>query len=177
MSGSVESSAHASHGYVRYNDVRCPPTTCWAVRAGVRDRPDPARRRPVHHAMRTIALARKAFDMMCERAVSRQTQLGPLGDFQLTQEKIADSWIEIERFRLLVLRTAWKIDKLPRLPEVRRGIAAVKVAMPKVLHDVVMRAMQLHGSLGVSDEMPFVKMLVASHSPWRSPMGRRRCTS
>ena len=40
--------------------------------------------------------------------MSRRTRRGPLGDFQMTQEKIADSWIEIEQFRLLVLRTAWK---------------------------------------------------------------------
>jgi len=48
--------------------------------------------------MRTIALARKAFDMMCERAVSRKTRHGHLADFQMTQEKIADSWIQIEQF-------------------------------------------------------------------------------
>src|SRR4051812_19402267 len=93
----------------------------------------------VHHAMRTIALARKAFDMMCERAVSRQTRQGPLGNYQMTQEKIADSWIQIEQFRLLVLRTAWKIDKYHDYQLVRRDIAAVKVAMPQVLHDVVQR--------------------------------------
>jgi acyl-CoA dehydrogenase len=139
-----ESSEHATHGYVRYSDVRVPADH---VLGGEGQAFAIAQTRlgggRVHHAMRTIALARKAFDMMCERAVSRQTRLGPLGDFQMTSEKIADSWIEIEQFRLLVLRTAWKIDKF---------------------HDVVMRAMQLHGSLGVSDEMPFVKMLVAAQS-------------
>ncbi len=103
--------------------------------------------------------------MMCERAVSRQTRRGPLGgDYQMTQEKIADSWIQIEQFRLLVLRTAWKIDKYHDYQKVRRDIAAVKVAMPQVLHDVVQRAMHLHGALGVSDEMPFVKMLVGAES-------------
>ena len=160
-----EPTAHASHGYVRYTDVRVPADHLLGGEgqafAIAQTRLGGGR---VHHAMRTIALARKAFDMMCERAVSRQTRHGPLGDFQMTQEKIADSWIEIEQFRLLVLRTAWKIDKYHDYQKVRRDIAAVKVAMPKVLHDVVLRAMQLHGSLGVSDEMPFVKMLVASQS-------------
>ena len=160
-----ESSAHASHGYVRYNDVRVPADH---VLGGEGQAFAIAQTRlgggRVHHAMRTIALARKAFDMMCERAVSRQTRQGPLGDFQMTQEKIADSWIEIEQFRLLVLRTAWKIDRYHDYQKVRRDIAAVKVAMPKVLHDVVQRAMQLHGSLGVSDEMPFIKMMVAAQS-------------
>ena len=107
--------------------------------------------------------------MMCERAVSRKTRHGRLADFQMTQEKIADSWIQIEQFRLLVLRTAWLIDKHHDYQKVRRDIAAVKVAMPQVLHDVVQRAMHLHGALGVSDEMPFVKMMVA-----RRVTGHRR---
>ena len=75
----------------------------------------------------------------------------------MTQEKIADSWIEIEQFRLLVLRTAWLIDKHNDYKRVRKDIAAVKVAMPKVFHDVVQRAMHLHGALGVSNEMPFMR--------------------
>ena len=160
-----ESAERASHGYVRYTDVRVPTDH---VLGGEGQAFAIAQTRlgggRVHHAMRTIALARKAFDMMCERAVSRRTRQGSLGDFQMTQEKIADSWIQIEQFRLLVLRTAWKIDRYQDYQKVRRDIAAVKVAMPRVLHDVVQRAMHLHGALGVSDEMPFVKMMVAAQS-------------
>ena len=160
-----ESDDRAGHGYIRYNDVRVPADH---VLGGEGQAFAIAQTRlgggRVHHAMRTIALARKAFDMMCERAVSRQTRQGPLGNYQMTQEKIADSWIQIEKFRLLVLRTAWKIDKYHDYQKVRRDIAAVKVAMPQVLHDVVQRAMHLHGALGVSDEMPFVKMLVGAES-------------
>ena len=120
-------------------------------------------------------MARRAFDMMCERAVSRETRIGPLASMQMTQEKIADSWIEIEQFRLLVLRTAWLIDKHNDYKRVRKDIAAVKVAMPKVLHDVVQRAMHLHGALGVSNEMPFVGMMMAAESS-ASPTGPPRCT-
>jgi acyl-CoA dehydrogenase len=160
-----ESSSHATHGYVRYTDVRVPDDH---VLGGEGQAFAIAQTRlgggRVHHAMRTIALAKRAFDMMCERAVSRQTRLGRLGDFQMTQEKIADSWLQIEQFRLLVLRTAWLIDKHHDYQKVRRDIAAVKVAMPTVLHDVVQRAMHLHGALGVSNEMPFVKMMVAAES-------------
>ncbi|CAN5506554.1 acyl-CoA dehydrogenase family protein [soil metagenome] len=160
-----ESGDHGTHGYVRYTDVRVPLDH---VLGGEGQAFAIAQTRlgggRIHHAMRTIALARKAFDMMCERAVSRQTRQGPLGDLQMTQEKIADSWIQIEQFRLLVLRTAWLIDKHHDYQKVRRDIAAVKVAMPQVLHDVVQRAMQLHGALGVSNEMPFVKMMVAAQS-------------
>lgn len=160
-----ESADHASHGYVRYTDVRVPADH---VLGGEGQAFAIAQTRlgggRIHHAMRTIALARKAFDMMCERAVSRQTRQGPLGSFQMTQEKIADSWIQIEQFRLLVLRTAWLIDKHHDYQMVRRDIAAVKVAMPQVLHDVVQRAMHLHGALGVSNEMPFIRMMVAAES-------------
>jgi acyl-CoA dehydrogenase len=84
----------------------------------------------------------------------------PLATLQMTQEKIADSWIEIEQFRLLVLRTAWLIDKHRDYRKVRKDIAAVKAAMPKVFFDVVQRAMHLHGALGISNEMPFAKMMV-----------------
>ena len=103
-----------------------------------------------------------AFDMMCERALSRYTQGTRLADKQMVQEKIADSWIEIEQFRLLVLRTAWKIDRYKDYLKVRKDIAAVKALMPKVFHDVAARALQIHGSLGVTDEMPFVEQVIQS---------------
>jgi acyl-CoA dehydrogenase len=159
----TESEDHASHAYIRYTDVRIPADHLLGEEGGAfviaQTRLGGGR---IHHAMRTIAQLRKAFDMMCERAVSRQTRAGSLASMQMTQEKIADSWIEIEQFRLLVLRTAWLIDKHNDYKRVRKDIAAVKVAMPKVYHDVVLRAMQLHGALGVSNEMPFSRMMVGA---------------
>ena len=116
----------------------------------------------IHHAMRTIGQVRKSFDQMCERALSRTTQGSLLADKQMVQEKIADSWIDIEQFRLLVLRTAWRIDKYKDYLKVRKDIAAVKAAMPKVFHDVVVRALQVHGSLGVTPEMPFAEQVMES---------------
>jgi len=160
-----EGDEHASHGYIRYEDVRVPDDHLLGGEGQAfviaQTRLGGGR---IHHAMRTIAMARRAFDMMCERAVSRQTRKGPLAALQMTQEKIADSWIEIEQFRLLVLRTAWLIDKHNDYKRVRKDIAAVKVAMPKVLHDVAQRALHLHGALGVSNEMPFVGMMIASEA-------------
>ncbi len=156
----TESDEHASHGYMRYTDVRVPADHLLGDEGGAfviaQTRLGGGR---IHHAMRTIAQVRKAFDMMCERAVSRQTRTGTLASLQMTQERIADSWIEIEQFRLLVLRTAWLIDKHQDYKVVRKDIAAVKVAMPKVYHDVVQRAMHLHGALGISNEMPFSSMM------------------
>ena len=116
----------------------------------------------IHHAMRTVGLVRRAFDMMCERALSRVTKGEVLASKQLVQAMIADSWIQMEQFRLLVLRTAWKIDRYDDYLKVRADISAVKAAMPQVLHDVAARALQIHGSLGVSNEMPFAAMVLES---------------
>jgi acyl-CoA dehydrogenase len=110
--------------------------------------------------MRTIGMCNRAFDMMCERALSRQVSGGLLAEKQFVQGYIADSWAQIQQFRLLVLRTAWLIDKHQDYRKVRKDIAAVKAAMPTVFFDVVQRAMHLHGALGISNEMPFAKMMV-----------------
>jgi acyl-CoA dehydrogenase len=161
----TEPEGHGSHGYVRYTDVRVPADHLLGGEgqafAIAQTRLGGGR---IHHAMRTIAQVRRAFDMMCERALSRQTRNGPLASLAVVQEQIADSWIEIEQFRLLVLRTAWLIDEHQDYLKVRKDIAAVKVAMPKVFHDVVQRAMHLHGALGVSNEMPFVSMMVGAEA-------------
>jgi acyl-CoA dehydrogenase len=116
----------------------------------------------IHHAMRTIGKARQAFDMLCDRALSRITRNELLADKQLVQEKIADSWIELEQFRLLVLRTAWKIDREQDYNKVRGDISAVKAAMPKVLHDIAARAVYVHGCLGLSNETPLAAMVLDS---------------
>jgi acyl-CoA dehydrogenase len=117
----------------------------------------------IHHAMRTIAMARACLDAMCERVLSRRTQGQLLSEKQMVQEKIADSWVEIEQFRLLVLRTAWLIDKHSDYRAVLKDIAAVKAAMPKVLHDIAGRALHLHGSIGLSREMPFAQRVIDSY--------------
>jgi acyl-CoA dehydrogenase len=116
----------------------------------------------VHIAMRTVGLVRRALDMLCERALSRETQGEVLASKQLVQEMVADSWLELEQYRLLVLRTAWKIDKYQDYKKVRADISAVKAAAPIVLRNVTSRALQIHGSLGVTDEMPFMDMLLHS---------------
>ncbi|MCC4250855.1 acyl-CoA dehydrogenase family protein [Sphingobium naphthae] len=154
----------ATHAYLRLTDVRVPAD---AMLGGRGDGFVVAQTRlgggRIHHAMRTIAKAREAFDRMCERALSRTTKGERLADKQMVQEKIADSWVEFEQFRLLVLRTAWKIDKLQDYKQVRKDIAAVKFATPKLLHDIAGRALHLHGSLGLSDEMPFMHWVTESY--------------
>jgi acyl-CoA dehydrogenase len=152
-----------THAYVRYTDVRVPKENLLGDRGGAfvvaQTRLGGGR---IHHAMRTVGQVQRAFDMMCERVLSRTTQGELLGRKQLVQGMIADSWMELESFRLLVMRTAWRIDKYKDYKRVRKDIAAVKATMPRVFHDVAARALQLHGSLGVSDEMPFSAMVIES---------------
>jgi acyl-CoA dehydrogenase len=152
---------HASHCYLRYDGVRVGSEGLLGNEGDAfviaQTRLGGGR---IHHAMRTIGLAQRAFDLMCERALSRRTRDGVLADLGITRERIAQSWIEIEQFRLLVLRTAWLIDRHQDYRRVRKDIAAVKVAMPGVLRNVAQRALHLHGSLGVSEEMPFGRMLI-----------------
>ncbi len=155
----TESEGH--HAYIRYNNVRIPRSHLLGERgqgfAVAQTRLGGGR---IHHAMRTVGQVKKAFDQMCERALSRTTQGEVLANKQMVQEKIADSWIEIEQFRLLVMQTAWRIDKYKDYRKVRKDIAAIKVMLPKVFYDVASRALQLHGSLGVSEEMPFSSQVI-----------------
>jgi acyl-CoA dehydrogenase len=150
-------------GYLRYDDVRVPDDHMLGPRGGAfmvaQTRLGGGR---VHHAMRTVGLARRIFDMLCERAVSRYTQGEVLANKQMVQEMVADSWMEIEAYRLMVLHTAWKIDQLQDYKAVRGEISAIKAMMQKVLHDVTARALQVHGSLGVTHEMPFIHYLTES---------------
>ncbi len=152
-----------SHALIHYEDVRVPAA---ALLGGEGQAFAIAQTRlgggRIHHAMRTIGMAKKALDMMCERALSRQTQGERLADKQFVQGYIADSYAQLMQFRLFVLYTAWSIDKHDDYRKVRKDIAAVKVIMPGVLHDIAWRAIQVHGALGVSNEMPLHGMLLGA---------------
>jgi acyl-CoA dehydrogenase len=156
----TEPEEEGSHAYIRYENVRVPKENVLGGRGNAfvvsQTRLGGGR---IHHAMRTVGMARRALDMMLERAVSRRTQGELLSKKQLVQEMVADSWIDLEQFRLLVLRTAWRIDRYKDYKRVRGDISAVKVAMPGVLHRIASRALQAHGSLGITEEMPFMDMI------------------
>jgi acyl-CoA dehydrogenase len=149
------------HAHIRYDKVRVPKANMLGEQGGAfvvaQTRLGGGR---IHHAMRTVGMARAAFEMMLERAVSRRTQGETLSRKQMVQEMIADSWLDLEQFRLLLLRTAWKIDKLQDYKLVRADISAAKIAMTGVLKRIADRALQVHGSFGLSDEAPFVHMLL-----------------
>jgi acyl-CoA dehydrogenase len=156
--------SETTHSYVRYANVRVPAASLLGERGEgfvvAQTRLGGGR---VHHAMRSVGLVSYCLDMMAERALSRTIGGRELGNKQLIQEMIADSWGELEMFRLLVLRTAWRIDKYQDYRKVRGDIAAVKMITPTVLRNVASRALQVHGSLGVSEEMPFGDFILRSH--------------
>src|SRR4029078_13324628 len=112
----------------------------------------------IHHEMRTVGQSQKAIDRMCARALSRETQGSLLADKQSVQNFIADSYIELTQFRLFVLYVAWTIDRYKDYRKVRHDIAAVKVQMPIVMQNIVQRSIQVHGALGVSNELPLGEM-------------------
>ncbi|MFN2538514.1 MAG: acyl-CoA dehydrogenase family protein [Mycobacteriales bacterium] len=152
-----------SHGLISYEDVRVPAD---AVLGGEGQAFVISQTRlgggRIHHAMRTIGQAKQALDMLCERAKSREVAGGLLGEKQFVQGYIADSYAQLMQFRLRVLYTAWTIDKHNDYRKVRKDISAVKAVMPTVLHDITMRAIQVHGALGSSNEMPFHKLPLGS---------------
>ncbi|MCJ2187314.1 acyl-CoA dehydrogenase family protein [Novosphingobium beihaiensis] len=150
------------HAHIRYNKVRVPRDHMLGERGGgfkvAQARLGGGR---IHHAMRTVGMCNRALDMMLERAVSRTTKGKMLGEHQMVQEKIADAVIELEQFRLLVLKTAWMIDEVEagrmKHGAPRKHIGMCKVAMASVYASVVGKALEIHGSLGISLDMPLAK--------------------
>lgn len=146
------------HGYIHYDKVRVPlDAMLGAPGEGFKVAQARLGGGRVHHAMRTVGRCQRAFEMMQERVVSRRTQGKLLADHQFVQGMIADTAIELEQFRLLVLKTAWVIDNEPR-GAARTLIAMCKVQMAKIYHDVVQRAIQIHGSYGVTNETVLAAM-------------------
>jgi len=158
----TEPLGEGSHALIHYDNVRVPLD---ALLGGEGQAFAIAQTRlgggRIHHAMRTIGMAQRAFDMMCERALSREVSGGLLAEKQFVQGYIADSYAEIKQFRLLVLETAWAIDRYQDYRRVRKDIAAVKILMPGLITNVVTRAIQVHGALGVSNELPLAGMLLS----------------
>jgi acyl-CoA dehydrogenase len=126
----------------------------------------------IHHAMRAVGQAQYAFDMMCERALSRRSGDQAVAARQLVQEAVATAYAEIEQFRLFVLRTAWKIDQGQGYTrEVRKDIAIAKVLSFRVMHSVLDKAVHIHGALGTTEEMPLARLwqLVPGYGIWDGP--------
>src|SRR5205809_5066075 len=107
--------------------------------------------------MRWLGQARRAFDMLCERALQREAFGKKLASHQTVQNWIADSSAEMQAARLMTLHAAWVIDK-EGAAAARKVISLIKFFGAKVLPDVIDRAIQIHGSLGYSSDLPLEEM-------------------
>lgn len=149
-----EAIGEGQHGYVRFTDCRVPAEN---VLGGVGQGFVIAQTRlgggRMHHAMRSLGLCQRVLEMQCERAVSRTTRGKLLSEQQAVSHMVADSWIQLEQFRLQVLHAAWQIEQVG-YHKARRYISGVKAALPKTVMDIAYRGIQIHGSLGVTSEMP-----------------------
>ncbi len=146
------------HCEIRYEGCRVPADSLLGERGAgfaiAQDRLGPGR---IHHCMRAIGTAERAHEMMCRRANTREAFGGPLADKQFVQESIATSRMEIDQARLLTLYAAWKMDTEGKRAA-RQSISAIKIVAANMVMEVLDRAIQIHGSLGMTDDTPLAAL-------------------
>lgn len=143
----------ASHAEIEYQDCRVPLANRLGEEGAgfaiAQSRLGPGR---IHHCMRWIGIAERSFELMCQRAATREVAPGePLSSRQSVQNWIADSRAEIDAARLMTLHAAWKIDKVGTR-KARTEISTIKFFVANILMNVIDRAIQTHGALGISDD-------------------------
>jgi len=150
--------AGPGHCEIRFEDCRVPAANLLGERGAgfaiAQDRLGPGR---IHHCMRAIGTAERAHEMMCRRANERHAFGGPLADKQFVQEAIATSRMEIDQARLLTLYAAWRMDTEGKRAA-RQAISAIKIVAANMVMDVLDRAIQIHGALGMTDDTPLAAM-------------------
>ena len=146
------------HAEIVYDDVRVPAENLLGGEGEgfliAQQRLYPGR---IHHCMRWLGQARRAFDMLCERATYRYAHGKVLGEHQTVQNWIADSAAQMQAARLMTLHAAWVMDT-QGTAAARQEISLIKFFGAEALHDVVDRALQAHGSLGYSTDLPLEAM-------------------
>lgn len=151
---------HDQHGHceIRFDDVRVPVTSLLGAEgdgfAIAQARLGPGR---IHHAMRCLGMAERGLELMVRRTMAREAFGGPLSEQGVIRNWIAESRMEIEQARLLVLKTAWLIDR-GGAKDAATEIAAIKVVAPRVARNVLDRSIQAHGGGGVTDDFPIARM-------------------
>jgi acyl-CoA dehydrogenase len=152
------------HCEIIYKDCKVPMTNLLGEEGGgfgiSQARLGPGR---IHHCMRTIGIAERAVELMCKRANTRWTHGSLLADKSNIQEWIADSRIEIDSTRLMVMHTAWKMDTAGKR-EARNEISMIKVMAANMVMRVLDRAIQVFGAMGVSDDTPIASFWRNSRS-------------
>jgi acyl-CoA dehydrogenase len=153
--GYVDNEGHAE---IEFDNVRVPVTNLIAGEGDgfmiAQARLGPGR---IHHCMRSIGVAERALEMLCRRAMERETFGKPVATRSNVLDWIADARIQLEMVRLLTLKTAWMIDTVGN-KHARTEIASIKVAAPAVALDIVDKAIQIHGAAGVCQDFPLAAM-------------------
>jgi acyl-CoA dehydrogenase len=149
---------------IRFDDARVPASNLLGEEGSgfaiAQARLGPGR---IHHAMRCIGMAERAFDLMCQRAVSRVAFGKTLAEQGVVQDAIAESRLEIEQARLLTFKAAWLMDTVGN-KGARVEISAIKVVAPRLATTVVDRAIQIHGAAGVSPDTPLARMYAGART-------------
>ncbi|MBT8491992.1 MAG: acyl-CoA dehydrogenase family protein [Deltaproteobacteria bacterium] len=143
----------ASHAELEYADCRVPVTNLLGQEGAgfaiAQERLGPGR---IHHCMRWLGICERAFDMLCQRAATRELREGqPLGSRQIIQSWIAEARAEINAARLMVQKAAWTIDNVG-FYEAREQVSLIKFFVADVMMRLVDRAIQTHGALGVTSD-------------------------
>ena len=151
-------SGHGGHAEVVYDNVRVPMDHLLGELHGgfamAQARLGPGR---IHHAMRLIGMAERAFDLMCQRSLVRFPFGKSIAEQGVFQDWVAEARIRIEQVRLLVLKTAWLMDTVGNKGAMTE-ISAIKVAAPDMATWVIDHAIQAHGGMGVSQDTPLAEM-------------------
>lgn len=149
---------HGGHAELRFTDVRVPATNLIGGEgegfAIAQARLGPGR---IHHCMRSIGLAERAVEMMCDRALSRTTFGKPIAQQGVVQDWIAESRVRLEQLRLLTLKTAWLMDTVGNRGA-HKEIQAIKIATPQTVEWILDKAIQVHGAGGLSQDFPLAEM-------------------
>jgi alkylation response protein AidB-like acyl-CoA dehydrogenase len=142
-----------SHGEILYQSCRVPQKNLLGPEGHgfviAQERLGPGR---IHHCMRWIGICNRAMDLMCRRAASRPIAPGrTLSTKQIVQAWIAESAAEIQAARLSVLHAAWKME-VESHKAARKEISLIKFLTAKAMMNVIDRALQVHGGLGMTDD-------------------------
>jgi acyl-CoA dehydrogenase len=152
------------HGEVLFDNVRVPASNLLLGEGRgfeiAQGRLGPGR---IHHCMRQIGVAERALELMCRRSRARVAFGARLSDNDVTQERIAQARIEIDRARLLVLHAAWLMDTVGN-KAAQQAIAEIKVAVPDMTNRVLDWAIQVHGAAGVSDIFPLAYLAATART-------------
>jgi acyl-CoA dehydrogenase len=145
---------HGGHAEIEFTDVRVPAENLIGGEgdgfAIAQARLGPGR---IHHCMRSIGLAERAVELMCERALGRVAFGRPLAEQGVIRGWIAESRVRIEQLRLLVLKTAWLMDTVGN-KGAHTEIQAIKIATPEAVEWILDKAIQVHGAGGLSQDFP-----------------------